>query len=221
MSELNNKNTDWVYKVRKNLASHDVTAEAIDAIIDEVTPEILEGQVRGELASKLFGTPVEFTNQKLGKAPRKSGEFTPKVYEQRTPYVLASNFFIITTFMFALACLQTFNGKDVKGYGPITVLAMAIGGAVIFRMSHVLITAVEDGKKGDVKFPRLKALGKIALLVIAWIAFIFIVLPIIPASINQTLPFIVNVVITAIAAGAWVFLAKVKNVRSSFAARVK
>ena len=63
IEELTAKNKEYIHSVTKQLILVGKSDEEVKEILNDILPQIIEGQKSGIIARKLLGAPTEFVSQ--------------------------------------------------------------------------------------------------------------------------------------------------------------
>lgn len=213
IEELTAKNTEYVHAVTKQLMLAGKTDEEVKTILNEILPQIIEGQKTNVLARKLLGTPTEFVEQYVPKTvvDKKS---SADVNSNEKPVLMWLD---STLLFFGLIYLMTgvmalFNAKGAQAYGLTTTFIMAALAGLVMFMIYKFYYAQAQGKR---KW-NWKSVLLIVVVVLIWSAFTTFS-QFLPAVLNPVLNAYATLAIAVIALLAKYLLKRKFHIRSSLA----
>ena len=208
VKKLSNKNQDYLFRLRKELIAGGMKEDQADAEIDSLLPDIYAAQIKGQPAGTLFGVSPTI----------KAGQILhPVVKPTKVPNWLlgvdsALIYTAILTGMFGLMQLFTNdNKKTANGSGILTLIVMGVAMGWYF-------TKYNNWMKPDPKTGK-TAWGKViwgligSLVLIMAIVLILSLKPL--AVINPVLPGWADLLVAAVATGAWYLIRKHYGIHGS------
>lgn len=193
---LSNKNADYVFRLQRELASQGkLTQEKARGMVDELLPEILKAQRRGQPANGLYmAAPKMKANELLH--PEENAAPKPVPFWQRS-VDSALLYLAIFTGLFGIMELFSNTNKTSSSMGILSIASVGI-------LMGVFMTKYEDwvlpnGSRSKVSWPKL--IGVSFILIVGLFAWMWILaLPAIQV-INPVLPGIWYIIIAAAAYG--------------------
>lgn len=208
---LTAKNSEYIHSVTKQLMLAGKTDEEIKEILNEILPEIIEGQENGQLARKTLGTPTEFVEK---YAPKKAAASAKKgvTDENEKPILM----WLDTTLLFfgfisiVSGILGIFSPKD-QVYGVTTILIMsALGGVVLYMIYRFYYSQAAGKRRWTIKNMVLTAVA-----LIVW-AIATSLVALLPRTVNPILNGYIIAVIGALVLVVKYFVKRKFHIRSTF-----
>lgn len=207
IEQLTAKNSEYVHAITKQLMLVGKSDEEVKAILDEILPQIIEGQKSGILARKLLGTPTEFTSQYEEKKTKAKEKVATEKNESPVLMWLDGALLFFGFISLFNGVMGIFEPKRSL-YGLLTtMLASVLAGLVLYFMYKNFYS--ENAEKKTWKTWVLMIVA-----VVAWVG-VFSLSVFIPASINIVPPAYVVLIIGAIAIAVRYVLQKKFNVQSA------
>ncbi|MCH4177528.1 MAG: DUF1129 domain-containing protein [Streptococcaceae bacterium] len=191
-SELTNKNSAYIFDLKKRLRELGKSEIEIQTILEEIMPEIVANQKNGLTARKIFGTVTEYTLQfenTVGQSEKKVENTTPWLMWLDNSLLLLG----VLALMNGILGLVSKAGENAS-YGVLTLFVMAAaGGLVFYLMYHYFYRteAVNKDRKGWIK-----GIGIMVLAILVWVL-LFSITALLPAAINPNLTSIPAIIIGA------------------------
>ncbi|RZI49586.1 DUF1129 domain-containing protein [Lactococcus kimchii] len=212
IEELTGKNEEYIRSVTKQLMLIGKTDEEVKGILNEILPEIIEGQKNGILARKLLGAPTDFVHQYQPKTAVK------KVNDKNE----AAGLMWLDSALLFLGFISLLNGFTalLTSKEPVyrlvtTVLSAAVAGLVLYLMYRFFYRPKADGSRQQWNW---KGFLATALAVLVWIG-VTTFSNMLPESINLQVSAIVWIVIGALGLGARWLLKRQFNIQSALVAQ--
>lgn len=212
IEELTGKNEEYIRSVTKQLMLIGKTDEEVKGILNEILPEIIEGQKNGILARKLLGAPTDFVHQYQPKTAVK------KVNDKNE----AAGLMWLDSALLFLGFISLLNGFTalLTSKEPVyrlvtTVLSAAVAGLVLYLMYRFFYRPKADGSRQQWSW---KGFLATALAVLVWIG-VTTFSNMLPESINLQVSAIVWLVIGALGLGARWLLKRQFNIQSALVAQ--
>lgn len=212
IEELTGKNEEYIRSVTKQLMLIGKTDEEVKGILNEILPEIIEGQKNGILARKLLGAPTDFVHQYQPKTAVK------KVNDKNE----AAGLMWLDSALLFLGFISLLNGFTalLTSKEPVyrlvtTVLSAAVAGLVMYLMYRFFYRPKADGSRQQWNW---KGFLATALAVLVWIG-VTTFSNMLPESINLQVSAIVWIVIGALGLGARWLLKRQFNIQSALVAQ--
>ena len=209
IDQLTAKNSEYVHTVTKQLILLGKSDEEVKSILDDILPQIIEGQKSGILARKLLGAPTEFASQYEEKKAKSQEKVATEKNE--SPALM----WLDGTLLF-FGFISLFNGfmgfiqPKTNIYGLITtIVASALAGLVMYLMYRNFYSANAQKKTWKTWVLMIAAM-------VVWVA-VFMLSAFVPASINIMPPAYVVFILGAITIGIRLVLQKKFNIQSSMA----
>ncbi len=202
---LSNKNRDYVFKLKKQLADQGKqTEEQVAILIDKLLPEIVVAQKKGVTAVNYYGkSPIEKAYELLHPVEKpKETSFTMLVLDNILLY--------LTCFLGMFGLIQMFSNQknNSQNMGIITIMSVGIIFGILMAYYNRMLAM---DKKDRPAVWKLIAYGIVMLVgVYVWIAIVSVV-PIF-RPINIVLPAVVNVGMGVIAFVLRMYLKKKYNI---------
>ncbi|MDR2976621.1 MAG: DUF1129 family protein [Streptococcaceae bacterium] len=217
LASLTNKNSDYVHDVRKQLSQFGKSDEEINAILEDILPEILDAQKNGTTARVLKGTPTEFVAKYKPKANEKKKKETNK-----NPYLM-----ILDSFLLIFALLGAIFGVTMEFqtseqvYGLTTLVLSSIVGAIGMYMVYNFQIKFSERKSGDKPslWQRLKPSLQLIAFMFIWFA-VMVFSGLLPRVINPVVDGITMIIMAIIAIGIRFLLKRKFNTQSAFSSRL-
>jgi uncharacterized membrane-anchored protein len=212
---LTSKNREYIHAVTKQLILIGKTDEEVKTILNEILPQIIEGQKSNLTARKLLGTPTEFVEQYQTKKPATKAE-TDK---NENPFLMwMDSSLLFFGFMAVLSGVTSVFSKTAPVYGLVTLIASGIfAGLAMYLMYRFFYRPRAEGER--VKW-NWKSLGIVLLAFFFWAGATFLT-AMLPTSINlQMAPVVVLLVGVVVLVIRWV-IKRQFNIQSALTAQPK
>lgn len=217
LASLSNKNADYIHDVRKQLSSFGKSDDDINAILEDILPEILRAQKNGTTARVLKGTPTEFVAEYKPKTGEKQKKETNK-----NPYLIILDSFLLIFALLAAVFGVTMEFQTSSAvYGLATLVLSSIVGAVGMYGVYAFQVKAAAKKEGEkVSFwQRLKPTLQLMAFMFIWFG-VMVFSGLLPRAINPVVDGITMIIMAAIAIGIRFLLKRKYNIQSAFTSRL-
>ncbi|WP_205271786.1 DUF1129 domain-containing protein [Lactococcus taiwanensis] len=212
IEELTAKNKEYIHSVTKQLILVGKSDEEVKAILNDILPQIIEGQKSGIIARKLLGAPTEFVQQYQPKVADK-----PVSEKNENPGLMwLDSSLLFLGFISLLNGVMALFTSNSPVYGFVTViLSAAVAGLVMYLMYCFFYRPKADGVRQKWNW---KGFLATTLSVLLWIA-VTIFSGLLPVSINVQLPALALIIVGAVALGLRWLLKRQFNIQSALVAQ--
>lgn len=204
---LTSKNQDFMFQLNKHLGDQLAAADK-QAALTAVITELKAGQLKGQTAKQLFGTPSAKARAILNPQ-KKVNNNTVRAGYWANVIDTALMFLAMFSAVFGFFLL-TSNGKiQTQGtpYGLLSLLITAFTGGLIFAYIQQLLVPVNPKDKKPLWFRLVFTLGAIALWMVVYIG-----VTAIPSAINPILPGYVYLALAVLAFVGFVFERRITGI---------
>lgn len=201
-NKLSKRNTDYLYKLNKDLIAAGKTEEEAKGISEGLIVEIYENQIKGIPATKLYGTPSQKVDSLLNvkKTPVKQ------------PYwkiAVDSSLLFLALFAALYGVLGMTGGKQQGQTGIVTLIGIAVMWGSLLPWFNIQNRKDREHRPGFMKM-----MGYIIAGLAIMMALLFIT-SLLPAVINPVLSGVVYLVIAVVAFGARFIFRRQNNITTS------
>ncbi|KZK38127.1 DUF1129 domain-containing protein [uncultured Lactococcus sp.] len=212
IEELTAKNKEYIHSVTKQLILVGKSDEEVKAILNDILPQIIEGQKSGIIARKLLGAPTEFVQQYQPKVADK-----PVSEKNENPGLMwLDSSLLFLGFISLLNGVMALFTSNSPVYGFVTViLSAAVAGLVMYLMYRFFYRPKADGVRQKWNW---KGFLATTLSVLLWIA-VTIFSGLLPVSINVQLPALALIIVGVVALGLRWLLKRQFNIQSALVAQ--
>ena len=200
-TQLTKRNEQYIFDLKKSLRAANLSEDLQAIALNNILPELVEGQKTGKTARQLFGTITERTELILA---------APEPSKASTKYQMwLDNSLMMFAFLSMLAGVLPMISKQnasTQQQGILTILIAAITGGYAFYLIYQFVYrydrpgADQTGRPGT-----FKGLAIMVGIMLVWIL-IYVGTVVIPPSINITLEPVISVALAAVAFGVRYFL---------------
>lgn len=211
MTQLTKKNQEFLHIASHQLEQDGKSQAEIKAIIDDITPTILEEQAKGIPARSFLGAPTVWAAS-FSQNPNEEKQAAPKNTDPKLMWADSALFFLGV-----IALIQgvlTLTNKNQEAYGLLTLLATGLaGGGVMYLTYHFFYRHIGKNKSERPSFWK-----NIGMLVLAYGALLLLIslTALIPAGLNPSLPPLVLLLIAGLAFLGRYWMKKTYNIQSAF-----
>lgn len=183
--ELTNKNTEYIFSLKRRLRELGQTDEQIAVVLTEILPVIVDNQKRGYTARKLYGTVSEYT---AGLNDIKVANAKAATAENTTPWLMwLDNTLLLLGVLAIVNGLMNLLSKPSQNanQGIITLILMASAGGLVFYLMYHYFYRSEAKKEGIGDW--IKTIVIIAAAILGWVLLLSLS-ALLPTSLNPVLP---------------------------------
>jgi len=210
LPQLSNKNSDYVFKLRKFVKEAGATDAQEQAILVEFLPKILKDQHEGKPAAQVYGAPSVLADHILKSPGKKQGDKQPFWIETAD---LGFSFLAIFAIIYgAMSFFRKNASQDASG-GFLSLLLMSFFAAFIFTYFNRWMDM--DKKKRPNAF--LIAIAGIASVLVVSLVSVWLTANV-DTIFTRQLPAIAQFVLAAVAYGCHFFLKRHFHLRNLFQA---
>lgn len=213
IDELTAKNKEYVHAVTKQLMLVGKSDDEVKTILNELLPQIIEGQKTATPARKLLGTPTEFVDQYVPKAAVNKKNSNDKNSNDKPVWMWLDSTLLFFGFIYLVTgAISLFSPKSAQVYGLVTTIIMAaLAGLVMYMIYKFYYAQTGERRKWNWKQMLL-----VVAVVLVWSAFsTFSVL--LPRAINPVFNSYITVLIGVIALVVKYLLKRKFHIRSTLA----
>ncbi|MFD0896792.1 DUF1129 domain-containing protein [Loigolactobacillus binensis] len=205
--ELTKRNQDYLFHLKKALAETKLTPEKQQAAIDDMVPQMLAAQKKGQTARQLYGTVAERVTAII-EGPKAD----PNAPQNKWLLMMDSSLMVFMVFnlMYGLMFLFSSRSKVQTGQAGIlseVILAVVAGYGIMMMQSTF---AVRGSKRPPIW--RLIMYGVIFFIVLTGT---YTLVMLIPGPLNANLPATVYIVIGAVTLAARLYLKRRFNIKNT------
>ena len=207
-AQLKKRNQQFLIAVDKGLTAANLTQEIRTAIFTEMTETLLDGQISGQTARQLYGTPTECVETILKQ------QFPTEEEAERSPdwQIAIDGSFILGSVFTLMTGLTLMRGQEAQGFamGIITLILNYIAAGFAMLMTSRVLPNLDapKGKKGYLRYFLISTLS-----IIVWVAVVSFSSLLIPPSINFLLPYEVYLFVGAVTLALRFYLKKKWRIR--------
>ncbi|PLW60242.1 DUF1129 domain-containing protein [Lactococcus lactis] len=212
IEELTAKNKEYIHSVTKQLILVGKSDEEVKEILNDILPQIIEGQKSGIIARKLLGAPTEFVAQYQPKVADR-----PVSEKNENPVLMwLDSSLLFLGFISLLNGVTALITSKAPVYGLITtILSAAVAGLVMYMMYRYFYRPKADNSRRTWNW---KGFAATTLSVLLWIT-VTIFSGLLPTSVNLQLPAIALVIVGLVAFGVRWLLKRQFNIQSALVAQ--
>ena len=215
LQKLTKKNKHFIHIATQQFLKDGKTEAEINAIFNEIIPEILKEQSKGVPARTLYGAPTQWAHNFTLKEQYEKEH--PKENDDPKLMIMDSALFITSLFALISALTTTISPNQSVGYGLITLLFVGIvGGIAFYWMYHFIYRYYGPDVERSQRPPFWKSILVILASMVLWLAGLFGT-SFLPANLNPVLPPITLAIIGAVLLALRFYLKKRFNIRSASA----
>ena len=137
LQKLTKKNKHFIHVATQQFLKDGKTDAEIDAIFNEIIPEILKEQSKGVPARTLYGAPTQWAHNFTLKEQYEKEH--PKENDDPKLMIMDSALFITSLFALVSALTTFFSTDQAIGYGLITLLLVGLVGGVAFYLMYYFV----------------------------------------------------------------------------------
>ncbi|MDF7637426.1 DUF1129 family protein [Leuconostocaceae bacterium ESL0958] len=196
---LTKKNENFIFKLNKHLLAHDeIDAEQKEAIVTEVTEQLLAGQKVGRTAVQLFESPEKAVQSYLN--PQR---WSKRLHDYSFAFLASDTSLVLLMFIAAFFTVTASLSKSNNGQnlGLLTALLLSIWGGVIYTVAMKRLI-VDPTAPATAKKQQMPTWLLLLLVSLAWIVGFFGLLYL-PTTINPVLPDYGNALVFGLALAAF------------------
>lgn len=208
LPELSNKNSDYVFKLRKFVKEAGATDAQEQAILEEFLPKILQDQHEGKPAAQVYGAPSLLADHILKSSGKKQGDKQPFWIETID---LGFSFLAIFSLIYGVMSFFAKNSKQDASGGLLSLILMSFFAAVVFTYFNRWLDM--DKKKRPNMF----------LIIIAGVASVLLVSLVsvwltnnVDTIVTRQMPAIAQLIVAALSYGAHFYLKRRFHLRNMF-----
>ena len=144
IEELTAKNKEYIHSVTKQLILVGKSDEEVKEILNDILPQIIEGQKSGIIARKLLGAPTEFVSQYQPKVADR-----PVSEKNENPVLMwLDSSLLFLGFISLLNGVTALITSKAPVYGLITtILSAAVAGLVMYMMYRYFYRPKADNSR--------------------------------------------------------------------------
>lgn len=211
IEELTAKNREYFHAITKQLMLSGKSDEEVKTILNEVLPQIIEGQKTDTPARKLLGTPTEFVAKYTPKAASKDTK-TDKNTNENPVLMWLDGTLLFFGVIYLMSGILGFFSKNSQVYGLLTAFVMAALAGLVMYLIYRYYYKQEAGKR---KW-NWKSLLLIVVIILVWSGFSMFSLYL-PRIINPVFNPIVTLVIGVLSLVVKYLLKRQFHTRSALA----
>lgn len=209
LPQLSNKNSDYVFKLRKFVKEQGVSDEKEEAILQDLLPKILVDQRAGKPASSVYGAPSVLASNLL-QAPKQTAAKQPFWLETID---LGLSFLTMFSVIYGAMAFFAKNASQDASGGFLSLLMMSFFAAFVFTYYNRWME-MDKAKRPNLFLILLAGVSMIILVSVAstWLTMN------VDTFLTRQLPPVAQFVVAALAYGTHYYLKKKYHLRSLFMA---
>ena len=215
LQKLTKKNKHFIHIATQQFLKDGKTEAEINAIFNEIMPEILKEQSKGVPARTLYGAPIQWAHNFTLKEQYEKEH--PKENDDPKLMIMDSALFITSLFALVSALTTFFSTDQAIGYGLITLLLVGlVGGVAFYLMYYFVYQYYGPDTDRSQRPPFWKSILVILAAMVLWLA-VFFATSFLPAALNPILAPLPLAVLGAALLALRFYLKKRFNIRSASA----
>ena len=215
LQKLTKKNKHFIHVATQQFLKDGKTDAEIDAIFNEIIPEILKEQSKGVPARTLYGAPTQWAHNFTLKEQYEKEH--PKENDDPKLMIMDSALFITSLFALISALTTFFSTDQAIGYGLITLLLVGlVGGLAFYLMYYFVYQYYGPDTDRSQRPPFWKSILVILAAMVLWLA-VFFATSFLPANLNPVLAPLPLAILGAALLALRFYLKKRFNIRSASA----
>ena len=215
LQKLTKKNKHFIHVATQQFLKDGKTDAEIDAIFNEIIPEILKEQSKGVPARTLYGAPTQWAHNFTLKEQYEKEH--PKENDDPKLMIMDSALFITSLFALVSALTTFFSTDQAIGYGLITLLLVGlVGGLAFYLMYYFVYQYYGPDTDRSQRPPFWKSILVILAAMLLWLV-VFFATSFLPANLNPVLAPLPLAVLGAALLALRFYLKKRFNIRSASA----
>lgn len=208
--QLTKRNEQYIFDLKKSLTAGNLSPELQAQALNQLLPEIVEGQKSGQTARQLFGTVTERTQKILEDPEPKRARTRNEIWLDNTLLM-----FSFLALMAGLLPLMSKKGQVTQQNGLLSLIIASIAGGYAFYLIYKYIYQYDQPDADKSKRPGMfKSMLIMMGIMLIWM-FVFTLTVLIPPAINIVLDPFVYVVLAILVFGIRMYLKRKMNLQGS------